>query len=64
VSDLSEREVCRVSGENVDVSAHLMSDERKSFVSIGEAFAAHDTVRHSDREYARGSHPPFSSRPC
>jgi hypothetical protein len=23
-------------------------------VSIGEAFAAHDTVRHSSREYARG----------
>jgi ISXO2-like transposase domain len=31
-----------------------MSDEWKSFVSIGGAFAAHDTVRHSDREYARG----------
>jgi hypothetical protein len=31
-----------------------MSDEWKSFVSIGQAFAAHDTVRHSDREYARG----------
>ena len=23
-------------------------------VSVGEAFAAHDTVRHSEREYARG----------
>ena len=54
VSDLSEREVRRVLGENVDVAAHLMSDEWKSFVSVGEAFAAHDTVRHSDREYARG----------
>lgn len=32
-----------------------MSDEWKSFVSIGQAFAAHDTVRHCDREYARGS---------
>ena len=31
-----------------------MSDEWKSFVSVGEAFAAHDTVRHSEREYARG----------
>ena len=35
-------------------SAHLMRDEWKSFVSIGKAFAAHDTVRHSEREYARG----------
>ena len=55
VDDLSEREARRVLGENVDVAAHLMSDEWKSFVSIGQAFAAHDTVRHSDREYARGS---------
>jgi hypothetical protein len=36
-------------------TAHLMSDEWKAFVSIGQAFAAHDTVRHSDRQYARGS---------
>ena len=40
--------------ETVEVTAHLMSDEWKSFVSVGEAFAAHDTVRHSEREYARG----------
>ena len=26
----------------------------ESFVSVGAAFAAHDTVRHSQREYARG----------
>ena len=54
VADLSEREARRVLSEHVDVNTHLMSDEWKAFVSIGEAFAAHDTVRHSDREYARG----------
>jgi transposase-like protein len=54
VADLSEHEARRVLGENVDVTAHLMSDEWKAFVSIGQAFAAHDTIRHSDREYARG----------
>lgn len=54
VADLSEGEAHRVLSANVDVTAHLMSDEWKSFVSIGEAFAAHDTVRHSDQEYARG----------
>ena len=32
-----------------------MSDEWKSFVSVGEALAAHDSVRHSEREYARGT---------
>jgi hypothetical protein len=55
VTDLSEREARRALSEKVDVAAHLMSDEWKSFVSIGQAFAAHDTVRHSDREYARGA---------
>ncbi len=55
VSDLSEREARRVLTETADLSAHLMSDEWKSFVSVGEGFAGHDTVRHSDREYARGS---------
>lgn len=54
VNDLSENEARRVLSDHVDTTAHLMSDESKSFVSIGEAFAAHDTVRHSEREYARG----------
>lgn len=54
VGDLSEREAGRVLSETVDLSAHLTSDEWKSFLSVGEAFAAPDTVRHSEREYARG----------
>jgi hypothetical protein len=45
VADLSERETYRVLSETVDTGAHLMSDQWKAFVSIGEAFAAHDTVR-------------------
>lgn len=54
VDDLSESEASRVLEEFVEPAAHLMSDEWKSFVSAGQAFAAHDTVRHSEREYARG----------
>jgi hypothetical protein len=54
VADLSERETYRVLSETVDTGAHLMSDQWKAFVSIGESFAAHDTVCHSSREYARG----------
>jgi transposase-like protein len=54
VMDLSEPEARRVLGEAVDLSAHLMSDEWKSFMSIGQAFAKHDTIRHSERQYARG----------
>ena len=55
VRDLSESEAGRALSETVDLSAHLMSDEWSSFVAVGQAFAGHDTVRHSDREYARGS---------
>ena len=40
--------------EHVGVVAHLMSDEWKSFLSIGEAFAAHDTAHYSEREYFLG----------
>ncbi len=54
IEDLSESEADRVLTEAVNPSAHLMSDEWKAFVSLGRAFAAHDTVHHKAREYARG----------
>lgn len=54
VADLSLDEAERVLEAAVDPDAHLMSDEWKAFVAIGSAFAAHDTVRHSQREYVRG----------
>jgi uncharacterized C2H2 Zn-finger protein len=31
-----------------------MSDEAKAFMSAGQNFAAHDTVRHSQKNYVRG----------
>jgi hypothetical protein len=52
IEDLSEAD--RVLTESVNPGAHLMSDEWKAFVSIGTAFAVHDTVHHKAREYARG----------
>ena len=40
----------------VDVAAtHLMSDAWSTFVAVGQSFAAHDTVQHARREYARGT---------
>jgi ISXO2-like transposase domain len=54
VEDLSESEADRVLTEAVEPSAHLMSDEWRAFVSLGNAFAAHDTISHSVREYAHG----------
>jgi hypothetical protein len=53
IEDLSESEADRVLTETADPKAHLMSDEWKAFISIGTAFAAHDTVHHKAREYAR-----------
>jgi len=54
VNDASAAETERVMNEAVAADSHLMSDEWSSFMAMGSNFAAHDTVRHSDREYARG----------
>lgn len=35
-------------------SAHLMSDEHFAYRIIGRGFAAHDSVRHGQKEFARG----------
>jgi hypothetical protein len=35
-------------------SAHLMSDEHHAYQIIGRGFAAHDSVKHGQKEYARG----------
>jgi transposase-like protein len=55
VKDLSAYQTDRVLSQTVEQSAHLMSDEAKAFISVGQAFAAHDTVCHSEGEYARGA---------
>jgi transposase-like protein len=41
-------------GKHVDRSATLMTDEWGSYVTVGKKYAAHETVNHSKREYARG----------
>ena len=38
----------------VDKDAHLMTDEKRVYQSIGKRFAGHDWVHHGDKEYARG----------
>ena len=54
VDDLSVIGAERVLEEEVEPEAHLMSDEWKAFIAVGQRFAAHDTVQHSRREYVRG----------
>ena len=36
-------------------SAHLMSDEHHAYQVIGRGFAAHDSVKHGQKEFARGA---------
>jgi len=38
----------------VDNSAHLMSDEHRSYLHIGRQYSAHSHVTHSKGEYSRG----------
>ncbi len=53
VTGLSLRAAVRAVATQVELRAHLMSDEAKAFVAIGESFAVHETVNHSSREYVR-----------
>jgi transposase-like protein len=50
----SAAETARIMTDAVTPDTHLMSDAWSTFVALGDNFAAHDTVLHSDREYVRG----------
>ncbi|EIZ77255.1 Uncharacterized protein in transposable element, partial [Novosphingobium sp. Rr 2-17] len=54
VKNLSANETARVLEKDVQRTAHLISDEWKSFVALGHNFVTHETVRHSKQEYVRG----------
>lgn len=53
VTGLSVRASERVIEAQIESGAHLMSDEWKAFMAIGESFAKHETVKHSSGEYVR-----------
>ncbi|TPW26121.1 IS1595 family transposase [Martelella alba] len=53
VSGLSLRAAVGAVATQVELGSHLMSDEAKAFMAIGESFAEHETVNHSSREYVR-----------
>jgi transposase-like protein len=38
----------------VDTSAHLMTDERRSYRKVGKEYASHQRVHHTQGEYVRG----------
>lgn len=46
--------VAKIVRENVHVESRLHTDESKLYLGVGKEFAAHETVNHAGREYARG----------
>lgn len=46
--------VAKIVRENIYRETRLHTDESKLYHKVGEEFAAHETVKHSDEEYARG----------
>jgi hypothetical protein len=46
--------VAQIVRDNVHKESRLHTDESKLYVTVGTEFAAHETVNHSAKEYARG----------
>jgi len=53
VTGLSLRAAERAIEAQIEPHTHLISDEAKAFMAVGESFATHETVNHSSREYVR-----------
>jgi hypothetical protein len=53
VTGLSLRAALGAIAPQVELQAHLMSDEAKAFMAIGESFATQETVNHTSHEYVR-----------
>jgi hypothetical protein len=48
------QEVAEIVNDNIDRETRLHTDESKLYTRVGSKFAAHETVNHSAKEYARG----------
>ena len=46
--------VARIVNENVARETRLHTDESRLYIKVGEKYAAHETVNHGAKEYARG----------
>jgi transposase-like protein len=46
--------VAKIVNENVDRESRLQTDESRLYTKVGEEYAAHETVNHAKKEYARG----------
>jgi transposase-like protein len=55
VADVTTETIESAIREEVDRSAHLMTDEFSAYRRIGPEYAGHTTVCHATKEYARGN---------
>ena len=46
--------VVKIVRENIDRETRLHTDKSKLYTKVGREFAAHETVKHAAKEYARG----------
>ena len=46
--------VSKIVRENIARESRFQTDESKLYPIVGKEFASHETVNHSDKEYARG----------
>lgn len=54
VVEANRETVTKILRENVDPASRLHTDESKLYSKVGQEFAAHETVKHTAGEYARG----------
>jgi transposase-like protein len=54
IADVTAKTLQFAIRENVDRRARIMTDEHVSYAGIGRYYPSHETVNHSEREYARG----------
>ena len=54
VDTLAVAELLPILQENIAYEAHVMTDEAGQYQRLGDCFADHDFVRHSQGEYGRG----------
>jgi transposase-like protein len=54
VTDVTSKTLGKIMPKEIHRSAHLMTDQYRSYIPIGKHFASHETVRHDMGEYARG----------
>lgn len=54
VEDVKAKTLKGIIRREVEGTAHIMTDQMKSYIGLSKEFAAHDAVNHADREYVRG----------